>query len=141
MVQGTGKCCPVSSLEGPCVIALPVLSFNCNLCFFHRHEIFLVGATNTIQTVITAYNVGVFRSLLLLLVFVPYVFSGGSLSLRAYLVILSLIDALRRTFISFLSRALLFATESHVAVVRIQVNNALYCTFSCVLKHAYIGKC
>ena len=109
----------------PCSVSL-----NCNLCFFHRHEIFLVGATNTIQTVITAYNVGVFRSLLLLLVFVSYVFSGGSLSLRAYLVILSLIDALRRTLISFLSRALLFATESHVAVVRIQVNNALYCTFS-----------
>ena len=129
----------MSSLEGSCVIALSVPSLNFNFSFFHRHEVSFVGAANAIHSVITSYSHGVFKSLLLLLIFAPDIISGGSLSLGAYLVVLSLLDPLRRTFVSFFSRALLFATECHVAVVRIQVNIALY--ILCVLKNVYKGEC
>ena len=124
MVQVTGKCCQVSALEGPCFVVLPVLAPMSNNSS-HRHESSFIMATCTIRALITAYIFGFSRSLILL-VFAPYVFSGGTLSLGGYFVVLSLAEKLCNTVMVLFNSSLLYGAEMFVAVSRILVKNVMY---------------
>ena len=83
-------------------------------------------ATCTIRALITSYIFCFSRLLILLLVFAPYVFSGGTLSLSGYIVVLSLAEKLCNTVMVLFSGSLLYGAEMLVAVARIRVKNVMY---------------
>ena len=116
---------------------------SCTLTFLPplRHEIFFIKATSSIQALNVSYNIGL-SALLVLLVFAPYVLSGGTLSLRAYFVTLSLVNRLRVSILIFFNESFLYSMEYQVAATRIQVKN-LVIIIHCIVEKPYfsIGYC
>ena len=117
----TGKCCPVSSLEGPCVSVLPVLVSYVQLFSPpHRKEFAAITAARVIEASLVSLSWGFYVQLLMLVIVLPYALLDKSLSLRTFVVIFFLARNLCFAFLN-LSRGAMFISESHVAVTRIQV--------------------
>ena len=95
-----------------------------NLCtLYYRLESSLVLKGGIAHALAITFKFNIATTLMLFLSFVGFVATGGELTPRKVFTTLSLIEFLRRTSMSYMSRSLFFVYEVKVALVRIQVRN------------------
>ncbi len=99
---------------------LNVFVYNHNNFFIFRLESFIILKAGIIRISIRAISV-ISISTIMYIIFVPYTATGGELTPKKFIVILSQLILLRLTMFYFLTQTILSLVEGKVAAVRIQV--------------------
>lgn len=87
-----------------------------------RLESWLVFKGGIVRALTTALKMSIATPLMLFLTFIVFTASGGELTPRKLFTVLSLIEFLKRSCISYATTSLFFIYEARVALVRIQVS-------------------
>ena len=95
-----------------------------------RNEVHFIRISGLIRTLTANYNLGVSLSLYMAITFIVFVKTGGILTPRRVIVVLSLLTFLRTVGATFLIRAIFLLFEAKVALTRIQV--CITCMYLCI---------